>query len=214
MNPNILHVGLDVDDTQYHGSAFNKATGEVIDFRCRPTLKGLLTQLDKLQRHFRGLSIRLCYEASYVGYCLQRDLRAHGVHCDVVAPSSIPSPRGKAVKTDRIDAGHLAQFYANELVTVVQPPDAEQEQDRDLLRTRQKLLLQRAQLRRHMHARANRHTGKASCAARKSPCQLSRRCCAATAYITKPRPASRATGPSPTTPGCNEPSRDLPAACR
>lgn len=58
MNQNILHVGLDVDDTQYHGSAFNKNTGEVIDFRCWPTLKGLLTQLDKLQRHFRGCSIR------------------------------------------------------------------------------------------------------------------------------------------------------------
>ena len=68
MNQNILYVGLDVDDTQYHGSAFNKATGEVIDFKCRPTLKGLLTQLDKLQRHFQGLSIRLCYEASYVGF--------------------------------------------------------------------------------------------------------------------------------------------------
>jgi len=58
MNPNIFRVGLDVDDTQYHGSAFNRETGEVIDFRCRPTLKGLLTQLDKLQRHFRGCSIR------------------------------------------------------------------------------------------------------------------------------------------------------------
>ncbi len=54
MNQNILHVGLDVDDTQYHGSAFNKETGEVIDFRCRPTLKGLLTQLDKMHRHFQG----------------------------------------------------------------------------------------------------------------------------------------------------------------
>ena len=69
MNPNILHVGLDVDDTQYHGSAFNRATGEVIDFRCRPTLKGLLTQLDKLQRHFRGGSIRLCYKA--IAICVQ-----------------------------------------------------------------------------------------------------------------------------------------------
>ena len=152
MNQNILHVGLDVDDTQYHGSAFNKHTGEVIDFTCRPTLKGLLTQLDKLQRHFPGLSIRLCYEASYVGFHLQRDLSVHGWHCDVVAPSSIPSPRGKAVKTDRIDASQLAQFYANDLLTIVQPPDAEQEQDRDLLRTRQKLLQQRTQLRSHLHS--------------------------------------------------------------
>ena len=94
----------------------------------------------------------MCYEASYVGYCLQRDLIANGVHCDIVSPSSIPSPRGKAIKTDRIDAGYLAQFYANELLTIVQPPDEEQEQDRDLLRSRQKVMQQRNQLRKHMQS--------------------------------------------------------------
>jgi len=66
-------------------------------------------------------------------------------------------PRGKAVKTDRIDAGHLAQFYANELLTIVQPPDAEQEQGRDLLRSRQKLLQQQTQLRRHLQALLRRN---------------------------------------------------------
>jgi len=152
MKQNILYVGLDVDDTQYHGSSFDKDTGEVIDFRCRPTLKGLLDQLDKLARHCPGCSIKLCYEASYVGYCLQRDLMSHDIHCDVVSPSSIPSPRGKAIKTDRIDAGYLAQFYANDLLTIVQPPDEEQEQDRDLLRSRQKVLQQRTQLRKHLQA--------------------------------------------------------------
>ena len=30
MQQNILYIGLDVDDTQYHGSAFNKDTGEAI----------------------------------------------------------------------------------------------------------------------------------------------------------------------------------------
>jgi len=152
MKQNILHVGLDVDDTQYHGSAFNKDTGEVIDFKCRPTLKGLLQQLDTMARHFSGCTIKLCYEASYVGYCLQRDLISNGVHCDIVSPSSIPSPRGKAIKTDRIDAGYLAQFYANGLLTIVRPPDAEQEQDRDLLRSRQKVMQQRNQLRKHLQS--------------------------------------------------------------
>jgi hypothetical protein len=47
MKQNIIHIGLDVDDTQYHGSALNKSTGEVLDFKCRPTLKGLMGQLDK-----------------------------------------------------------------------------------------------------------------------------------------------------------------------
>ena len=64
MKQNILYVGLDVDDTQYHGSAFNQDTGEILDFKCRPTLKGLLNQLDKLAKHFPGCAIRLCYEAS------------------------------------------------------------------------------------------------------------------------------------------------------
>ena len=34
MKQTIIHVGLDVDDTQYHGSALDKRTGEVIDFKC------------------------------------------------------------------------------------------------------------------------------------------------------------------------------------
>jgi hypothetical protein len=93
MKQNILHIGLDVDDTQYHGSAFNKDTGEVVDFKSRPTLKGLLQQLGRMARHFKGHKIKLCYEASYVGYCLQRDLISNDIHCDIVSPSSIPSPR-------------------------------------------------------------------------------------------------------------------------
>jgi len=157
MKHTILYIGLDVDDTHYHGSALSKHTGETIDFQCRPTLKGLLAQLNKMARHFPGHSLKLCYEASYIGYCLQRDLADKGFHCDVVAPTSIPTPRGRAIKTDRIDAGLLAQFYANDLLTIVQPPDVQQEQDRDLLRTRQNLIKQRTDLRKHMQSLLRRN---------------------------------------------------------
>ena len=152
MKPTIIYVGLDVDDAQYHGSAFNRDSGEVVAFQCRPTLKGLLVQLGKLSKHFPGSTITICYEASYVGYCLQRDLLENGFHCDVVAPTSIPTPRRIAIKTDRIDAGQLAQYYANDLLTIVQPPNVEQERDRDLLRTRQNLMKQRTDLRKHMQS--------------------------------------------------------------
>lgn len=150
MDMNVIYVGLDVDDTQYHGSALDKDTGEVITFQCRPTLAGLVQQLAKLDHAFRDSTLNLCYEASYIGYTLQRDLAKHGYHCDVVAPSSIPSPRGKQIKTDRIDAAQLAQFYANGLLTIVSIPEPEQEQDRDLLRSRQKLVEQRKELRTHI----------------------------------------------------------------
>ena len=157
MKVTIIYVGLDVDDTQYHGTAFNKATGEVIDFKCRPTMKGLDGQLKKVARHYPGCAIRVCYEASYVGYSLQRDVTGKGFHCDVVAPTSTPTPRGRAIKTDRIDAGQLAQYYANDLLTIVQAPDAKQEQDRDLLRTRQNLVKQRTDLRKHMQSLLRRN---------------------------------------------------------
>jgi len=154
MNRNIVYVGLDVDDTQYHGSAVDKTTGEIINFKCRPTLKGLLGQLNKLGKHFRGYSFRICYKASYIGYILlQRNIAEAGYPCEVAAPTSIPSPRGRQIKTDRIDA---SQFYANGLLSIVNVPEQEQEHGRDLLRTRQHLLQQQPELHRHMQALSRR----------------------------------------------------------
>ena len=67
--------------------------------------------MSQRQEYFGGLPFMLCYEASYVGFSLQRDLRGRGFDCEVVAPSSIPRRAGKAVKKDRIDAKELAEFY-------------------------------------------------------------------------------------------------------
>lgn len=157
MKQRILYVGLDVDDTQYHGSALSQETGEVLDFRCRPTLKGLVGQLAKLRQHFAGHTLQVAYEASYMGYTLQRDLASQGYHCDVVAPSSIPRVGGRAIKTDRLDAAQLAQFYAGGLLTLVHVPSQQMEQDRDLMRSRQHLLQQRTDLRKHLQALLRRN---------------------------------------------------------
>jgi transposase len=85
----------------------------------------LLGQLVRIRKQFPRHVVRVVYEASYIGFTLQRDLEEKGIHCDVVAPSSIPRQGGKAVKTDRIDATQLAQFYANDLLTIVQVPELE-----------------------------------------------------------------------------------------
>ena len=65
MKQNILHIGLDVDDTQYHGSALNQTTGEILDFQCRPNLKGLLSRLDKLDKYSPGSSLRIPNRVSH-----------------------------------------------------------------------------------------------------------------------------------------------------
>ena len=157
MNKKIIYIGLDVDDTQYHGAAFDKETGEIVSFKCRPTLKGLVAQLEKMRKYFEADSLKLCYEASYIGHCLQRDLTQAGYDCDVISPGSIPRKGSKSIKTDRIDALDLAQFYANGLLTIVQVPDAATEQDRDLLRSRQQLMKQQNDLRRHIQSLLRRN---------------------------------------------------------
>ena len=55
MKQTIIHVGLDVDDTQYHGSALDKHSGEVIDFKCRPTLKGCAGTVEQNSQAFFGM---------------------------------------------------------------------------------------------------------------------------------------------------------------
>ena len=90
MNQKVVSVGIDVDDVQYHGSALDRQTGEVLSFQCRPTLKGLIGQLENVRKYFGGAALKVCDEASYVGVSLQRDLQDRGYPCEVVSPSSIP----------------------------------------------------------------------------------------------------------------------------
>lgn len=106
MKQAIIYVGFDVDNVNYHRSILKKITGEVISFKCRPTFKSLLDKLDKFGQYFPGSVFKLCYEASYIGFTLQRDLSDSGYHSDVAAATRIPKPRSKQVKTDRIDGAH------------------------------------------------------------------------------------------------------------
>ena len=89
MNRNVVHVGIDVDDVQYDGSALAWVTGEVLSIQCRAIRKGLMLQLDNVRKHFRGIELKLCYEASYVGFSPQRNLAKRGDACEVVSPSNI-----------------------------------------------------------------------------------------------------------------------------
>ena len=41
-------------------------------------MKGLVGQLQKVREYFDNVKLKLCYEASYVGFSLQRDLQARG----------------------------------------------------------------------------------------------------------------------------------------
>lgn len=90
----------------------------------------------KLLREAPG-AVSSCYEAGACGYALQRLLRREGVSCEVVAPSLVPRKPGERIKTDRRDAGKLAEHWRNGSLTVVEPPSPAQEAVRDLVRCRE-----------------------------------------------------------------------------
>src|SRR5256712_3313166 len=81
--------------------------------------------------------LRVCYEAGPCGYVLYWQLTKLGVHCDVVAPTLVPTKPGDRVKTDRRDAAKLARCYRAGDLTPVWVPDAAHEALRDLVRARE-----------------------------------------------------------------------------
>lgn len=143
----VLYVGLDVDDKNFHIGAIDPETGEVLETSCKATTGSLLKQLTKIHSE---AEIRLCYEATYIGFSLHRFLKKNGIFAEVIAPSMIPEFASNRVKTDRLDATKLARYYSKGLLTTVHIPSEEDEQDRDLIRNRSFLVEQRASLRRHI----------------------------------------------------------------
>lgn len=134
MSDKIVYVGLDVDDKAFHGSIYNGKADEIQSFKCKPTAGALLNKLENLGENVK---IKLCYEATYIGYGLCRILLNHDIHCDIIAPSLIPEQRSNRVKTDRTDSVKLAKYYAAGLLTPIAIPDEEDEEVRSLIRERQ-----------------------------------------------------------------------------
>jgi transposase len=151
----ILYVGVDVDDKNFHGAALCVETGELFEFISKPTLGALLMQLEKLQE--KEFDLKVCYEASYIGYNLCRDLISHNIKCEIIAPSLIPKKPGKRVKTDRLDSKKLAEYYAKGLLTSIYIPDEQDEQVRDLIRARSFLVKQRKNLKLYILSTCRRY---------------------------------------------------------
>jgi transposase len=130
----VRFVGLDVH-AETIAIAVAESSGEV------RSLGTIANRPEAVRRLVRKLGppdqVRVCYEAGPTGYVLYWQLIALGVHCDVVAPSLVPTKAGDRIKTDRRDAEKLARGYRAGDLTPVWVPDAEHEALRDLVRARE-----------------------------------------------------------------------------
>lgn len=132
MSSPILYLGLDVHKDSVTVAVFGAGDREP------QLLEKLPYDLHKIHRFLQRLSrngeqIRACYEASGAGYVLQRQLTAWGYHCDLCAPSLIPTRR----KHDKRDATQLGKHYRDGNLVLIRIPDEAQERVRDLVRCRE-----------------------------------------------------------------------------
>jgi transposase len=156
----VRFVGLDVHADTI-AVAVAEPDGEVRALGVIPnrpdSIRRLVKQLGPADR------LRMCYEAGPSGYVLYWQLSGLGVHCDVVAPTLVPTKTGDRVKTDRRDAVKLARAYRAGDLTAVWVPDAMHEALRDLVRARE--AAKKDQLRaRHRLGKFLLRTGRRPCA--------------------------------------------------
>jgi len=135
MSDGITWVGLDVHQEQIAVAVLLGSARQAKELQVRHDARGVR----KLVRHLRELggSVESAYEAGPCGYALQRQLRAEGIGCVVVAPSLTPVKPGDRIKTDRRDARKLAEHLRAGLLTEVTAPSEAQEAVRDLCRCRE-----------------------------------------------------------------------------
>lgn len=133
----LLFVGLDVDDNAFHGHFIAEDGKSEGGFSCKPSLGSLEKKWVQLKRE--GFHLKICYEATYLGFSLHRDLRGKGDESVVIAPSLVPQTPGDQIKTDRLDSKKLDLWYRAGLLTEVHIPDEQEEAIRDLLRARKYL---------------------------------------------------------------------------
>ena len=118
------YVGLDVHKDSISiaiaGGGQPEFYGEISN---RP--EAISRLLKRMSPH--GEVISYCYEAGPCGYDMHRWIKERGYECQVVAPSLMPRKPGNRVKTDRRDAGKLAEYLRSGELTAVWIPDEELE---------------------------------------------------------------------------------------
>ena len=134
----IIYIGMDVHTTNFTLCCYTMdSEREFATVQTKPDYHEVLKYIDRIQKQ-RGENCQfVCgYEAGCLGYSLHNQLRAHGVDCVILAPSTMPQEKGKRIKTDPRDAAKIAKCLAFHLYSPVYVPDAEDDAVKEYIRMR------------------------------------------------------------------------------
>lgn len=149
-----LYIGIDVHLKSW-AVCILTATRKYRSFTQPPDPAVLI---DHLHQYFPGARYHCVYEAGYFGFSAARALNAAGVACMVVHPADIPqSDYERRKKSDRVDANKLAFELRNGRLKAIYIPEAEMEQDRALLRTREDVVKKQTRVKHQIRAFLKQH---------------------------------------------------------
>lgn len=97
------------------------------------------------------------YEAGCLGYSLYNQLKAKGIRCVILAPTTMKTEKGKRVKTDTRDARMIAECLVNHGYSSVYIPTVEDESAKEYIRMRDDLKDSQKRLKQQISAFCLRH---------------------------------------------------------
>jgi len=132
----ILHVVIDVHKRQWSVTILTKA----IYHRTFSQPPDPLALKHYIDQHFPGAKVKCAYEATKLGFWIQRSLEGLGYECLIVNPADIPSTnRESQNKADPIDSRKIARTLQGGLLKGLHVPSEVTQGDRQLFRYRKKL---------------------------------------------------------------------------
>ena len=112
----IIKIGMDVHSTNYTLCAMEPTIGAEDrifgQVQVAPDYKEVICFIESLKMKlgfFDHYSIECGYEAGCLGYTLYHQLMGAGIKCVILAPTTMLTPQGQRIKTDKRDAHLIAQ---------------------------------------------------------------------------------------------------------
>ena len=160
----IIKIGMDVHSTNYTLCAMeptigaeDRVYGEV---QVAPDYKEVICFIESLKMKLsldNEYSIECGYEAGCLGYTLYHQLVNAGIKCVILAPTTMLSPQGQRIKTDKRDAYLIAQCLCYGGYHPVYIPTGEDDAVKEYLRMRDDHKLAQKKLKQQINAFILRH---------------------------------------------------------
>ena len=138
----IIYLGIDVHTTNFTFCALSVTLGEAPKVIAENQTEAdgicVLEMVEYLKKQYGEDTNVICgYEAGCIGYTLFHTLDSHGIECKIIAPTTMPSARGKKrIKTDKRDAKVIAENLAYNTCSFVTVPEDGDMEIRDYIRMR------------------------------------------------------------------------------